>query len=439
MKKIHIKTWGCQMNEYDSSIISKVLKKKLNYHITNNFKKADILILNTCSIREKAQEKIFHQLGRWKYLKKKNKEIIIAVGGCVSTQEKKKIFKRANFIDIIFGPKTIHRLPKMIKKLKKKKKKIINIKSNNLNKFKFFKYNTIKKVSSFISIMEGCNKCCSFCIVPYTRGKEISRFPKDILSEAKYLSKNGTKEIILLGQNVNSYKSKFSDGSICTFSKLIKLLSKIKKILRIRFTTSNPMEFSDDLIKTYKNTTKLVSYLHLPVQSGSNKILKKMRRSYNIKKYKEIIKKLIKIRPKIQITSDFIVGFPGESKKDFHKTLKLIDEINFDMSFSFIYSPRPKTPASRLLDETQLKEKKKRLYLLQKKINKNTNLFSKKMIGTYQKVLVEKKIYKNNKKYFFGKTYNNRTVIFKSSKNLIGKLIYVKIYKAHMQNLKGKI
>ncbi|CAL4322832.1 tRNA-2-methylthio-N(6)-dimethylallyladenosine synthase [Buchnera aphidicola (Periphyllus testudinaceus)] len=439
MKKIHIKTWGCQMNEYDSSIIFKVLKKKFNCKKTNFPEKSDILILNTCSIREKAQEKLFHQLGRWKKLKNIKKKLIIAVGGCVATQEKKRIYKRAPFVDIVFGPKTIHHLPKMINLFKKNEKKIIKIKENKLNKFKFFKIHSKRKISAYISIMEGCNKCCSFCIVPYTRGKEISRSPEDIILEAEFLSNNGTKEIILLGQNVNSYKGKFIYGKNCKLSKLIQLISKIKKIKRIRFTTSNPMEFTKDLIKIYKKIPKLVNCLHLPVQSGSNKILKKMRRPYSISQYKKIIKKLKYIRPNIQITSDFIIGFPGETKKDFQKTLNLIKDIKFDMSFSFIYSPRPGTPAIRLNDNTSLKEKKNRLYILQKKINKNTNFFSKKMIGTTQEVLIEKSIYQKNKNKLFGKTQNNRIVIFKGPLNLIGKIVFVKIYKASLYKLKGTL
>ncbi|CAL4323076.1 tRNA-2-methylthio-N(6)-dimethylallyladenosine synthase [Buchnera aphidicola (Chaitophorus populicola)] len=439
MKKIHIKTWGCQMNEYDSSIIFKILRKKLKYTLTNQADEADLIILNTCSVREKAQEKLFDQLGRWKKLKNIKNTLIIAVGGCVAKQEKKKIYKRASYVDIVFGPKTIHRLPKMVKKILKKRKKITNVQSNSLKKYKFYKYHSLKKISAYISIMEGCNKCCSFCIVPHTRGKEISRTPEEILSEAKFLAKNGTKEIILLGQNVNSYQSKSINKDIFRLSNLIKLISKIHKIQRIRFITSNPMEFTNDLIKTYQKVPKLVSYLHLPVQSGSNRILKKMRRNYSIKEYKKIIKKIMLHRPNMQITSDFIIGFPGETKKDFQKTLKLVDEIKFDMSFSFIYSKRPGTPAARLLDSVSLQEKKERLYLLQKKIQENTNFWSKKMIGTCQSVLVEKFIYKNNKKKLFGKTQNNRTVLFQGSKELIGKIINVKIKNAYMQNLKGEL
>ncbi|NIG99259.1 MAG: tRNA (N6-isopentenyl adenosine(37)-C2)-methylthiotransferase MiaB [Buchnera aphidicola (Periphyllus acericola)] len=438
MKKIHIKTWGCQMNEYDSSIILKVLKKNFNCKETNHVEKSDLIILNTCSIREKAQEKLFHQLGRWKNLKKK-KKIIIAVGGCVAVQEKKNIYKRAPFVDIVFGPKTIHRLPKMIHLIKNNTKNIIDIRAKKLKKFKFFQKKSIPQIISYISIMEGCDKCCSFCIVPKTRGREISRTPEEIYLESKFLSKNGTKEIILLGQNVNSYKGKFNNGKICKLSKLIKIISKIKKIKRIRFTTSHPIEFTKDLIQTYKKIPKLVSYLHLPVQSGSDKILKIMKRSYTILQYKKIIKKLKLIRPNIQITSDFIIGFPGETKKDFQKTIKLIKKIKFDMSFSFIYSPRPGTIASKLKDKINLKEKKKRLYILQKKINKNTLFWSKKMVGTYQDVLVEKYIYKKNKKKLYGKTQNNRIVIFKGPKSLIGKIVFIKIYKAYLYKLKGNL
>jgi len=357
--KIYIKTWGCQMNEYDSSLITQILIQKYGYETTTIPKLADILILNTCSIREKAQEKLFHQLGRWKKLKNNNSDIIIAVGGCVATQEGKKIYKRANYVDIIFGTQTLHHLPKMIEKVRQTRKKITDITFSSTEKFNFIKYPKTPKVKAFVSIIEGCKNFCSFCIVPYTRGREVSRSVNDILLEISTLSNRGVKEIHLLGQNVNSYRGKTTNGSICTFSKLLKLVASIDGIDRIRFTTSNPFKFTDDIIDTYAEIPKLVNFLHLPVQSGSDRILKLMKRDHTIDEYKIIIQKITKHRPNIQISSDFIVGFPGETLKDFEQTLELIKDINFDMSYSFIYSPRPGTPAIKLKDNLTLQEKKK--------------------------------------------------------------------------------
>ena len=389
-KKLYIKTWGCQMNEYDSSMITGILKKNNKYEITKSPEIADILILNTCSIREKAQEKLFHQLGRWKYLKLKNPNLIIAVGGCVATQEGKKIYKRAKYVNIIFGTQTLHRLSEMIKIASKNNKKhIIDISFPKIEKFDCLPKPYLPKISSFVSIMEGCNKYCSFCIVPYTRGKEVSRPCDDIISEIILLSKKGVREVNLLGQNVNSYRGKTDNGKICTFSELLRLIATIKGIDRIRFTTSNPMEFTDDIIDVYRDTPKLVSFLHLPVQSGSDRILKLMKRPYTIVEYKNIIKKLNNVRPNIHISSDFIIGFPGETLEDFQNTIQLIHDVNFDVSYSFIYSPRPGTPASKLYDNVTQKEKKERLYILQDLINQKTELWNKKMFNTIQSVLVE--------------------------------------------------
>ncbi|CAL4324244.1 tRNA-2-methylthio-N(6)-dimethylallyladenosine synthase [Buchnera aphidicola (Eriosoma grossulariae)] len=436
-QKLFIKTWGCQMNEYDSLMIINQLKTK-QYIITDNPKEADILILNTCSIREKAQEKLFHQLGRWKKLKNKNKNLIIAVGGCVATQEGKDIYKRANYINIIFGTQTVHKLPEMIDHAKKTKKLIIDISFNDHKKFNIDYIPIQKKPTAFISIMEGCNKYCSFCIVPYTRGHEISRSLDEIVYEISYLSDQGIKEVNLLGQNVNSYLGKGFNGKIYKFSELLQIISEIDGIDRIRFTTSNPFDFTDDIIYAYTQIPKIVSFLHLPVQSGSDRILKLMKRLHTIQEYKKIINKLTLARKNIQISSDFIVGFPGETQKDFEDTMKLIEDINFDMSFSFIYSKRPGTPASNLIDNTNLQEKKERLYILQKKINEQTLNWSQKMLGTTQKVLVEQ-ISKKNCSEVYGKTENNRIVTFKGSKNLIGKIINVKIIKIHSYSLKGQM
>lgn len=435
--KIYIKTWGCQMNEYDSSMITQLLEQKHGYTTTKYSNLADILILNTCSIRHNAQEKVFHQIGRWKKLKQKNPNLIIAVGGCVATQEGKNIYKRANYVDIVFGTQTLHHLPKMIEKIKKSQKHITDISFPLTEKFNFIQYPKNPKVTSFVSIMEGCNKFCSFCIVPYTRGHEISRPVDDILLEISNLSNKGVKEIHLLGQNVNSYKGKTFNGNICKFSELLKLVASIKGIYRIRFTTSNPFEFTDDIINVYSEIPEIVSFLHLPIQSGSNKILKLMKRTHTTNEYKEIIKKITKARPNIQISSDFIVGFPGETSSDFEKTLKIIQEINFDMSYSFIYSPRPGTPATELEDNTTLQEKKERLYILQKLINKNTINWNNKMLDSVQSVLVEGSSKKNSQE-LFGRTENNRIVNFKGNKKMIGQFINLTITKINPNSLRGE-
>ncbi|XBC40631.1 MAG: tRNA (N6-isopentenyl adenosine(37)-C2)-methylthiotransferase MiaB [Buchnera aphidicola (Nurudea yanoniella)] len=434
--KIYIKTWGCQMNEYDSSMITNLLQKKHKYRITHTPTSADILILNTCSIREKAQEKVFHQLGRWKKLKEKNPSIIIAIGGCVATQEGKEIYKRAHYVDIIFGTQTLHRLPEMIEKVKKNKKHVIDIEFPLIEKFDSLEYPDKTGVTAYITIIEGCNKFCSFCIVPYTRGYEISRPVDDILLEISILSKKGVREINLLGQNVNAYKGKTFDGKICTFSELLRLVALINGIERIRFTTNNPIEFTDDIIDTYLDIRKIVSFLHLPIQSGSNRILKLMKRAHTVQEYRKIIKKITKNRPNIQISSDFIIGFPGETQTDFEETLHLIEEIKFDMSFSFIYSPRPGTPAAELLDKTSINTKKQRLYTLQKLINKNVKLWNKKMLGSIQSVLVEGPSLKNPME-LSGRTEHNRVVNFKGNQNMIGQFINLEITKINSNSLKG--
>lgn len=438
MKYIYIKTWGCQMNEYDSSMIANLLEKEKKYLLTSLIEKANILILNTCSIREKAQEKLFHQLGRWKKIKNNKPDIIIAVGGCVAVQEGKNIFKRANYVDIVFGTQTLHKLPNMISEIEKNKKHTIDITFPKLEKFKYPPKPTKTKYTAMVSIMEGCNKHCSFCIVPYTRGHELSRPCNDILFEISNLAKQGVREVNLLGQNVNAYKSLTLDGKICSFSELIRLVAKINGIDRIRFITSHPVEFTDDIIAVYKDIPKLVSFLHLPVQSGSNKILKLMKRLYTVEDYKLIIKKLTVVRPNIQISSDFIVGFPGESEQDFQQTMNLIKDINFDMSFSFIYSRRPKTPASKMKDNIQIEEKKKRLYILQNRINMQTMLWSRRMFGSTQSILVEG-ISNKNIMEFFGRTENNRIVTFKGSPNMIGQFVNLKINKIHTHSLKGTL
>lgn len=424
------------MNEYDSSKISHLLNDTYGYKITNDPKNADILLLNTCSIREKAKEKVFHQLGRWKEFKKNKSDLIIGVGGCVASQEGINIFKRANYVDIIFGPQTLHRLPEMINKFKKNKNKIIDINFTKIEKFNFFPKPKAKGPVALISIMEGCNNFCSFCIVPYTRGREVSRSCDDILYEIFQLSQQGVREINLLGQNVNAYRGMKYNGKICSFSELLKLISLIDGIDRIRYITSNPIEFTDDIILSYKENSKLVNFVHLPIQSGSDKILYMMKRSHTVKDYKKIVYKLRKVRKNIQISSDFIVGFPGETQKDFEDTINLIIDINFDMSFSFVYSPRPRTPASRMKDNISLEEKKKRLYILQNVIIQQALKFSRRMLNTTQCILVEGISNKNNIE-LYGRTENNRIVNFKGPISLIGKFVYVKIIDIHNNLLKG--
>ncbi|MBK4775292.1 tRNA (N6-isopentenyl adenosine(37)-C2)-methylthiotransferase MiaB [Candidatus Pantoea edessiphila] len=438
MKKIYIKTWGCQMNEYDSSKIVDLLSKSHGYIVTKKSENADILLLNTCSIREKAQEKVFHQLGRWKNLKKNNVNLIIGVGGCVASQEGEYILERAPYVDIIFGPQTLHRLPKMINRLYIDKNPIIDISFPKLEKFRSFPPTISSSPSAFVSIMEGCNKYCTFCIVPYTRGEETSRSSNEILLEISNLAEQRVREIILLGQNVNAYRWFDTDGRVCTFANLLRLVAAIKGIDRIRFITSHPIEFDDDLIEVYRDTPKLVSFLHLPVQSGSDRILNLMKRSHTVSQYKSIVEKLSKVRPNIQISSDFIVGFPGETESDFDNTINFISEMNFDMSFSFLYSPRPGTPAADLPDEVEEEEKKRRLYILQNLINKQAKLWSDRMVGTTQRVLVDK-ILRDEFETISGKTENNRVVIFNGSYTNMGKFVDVEIIDSGIHYLKGKL
>ncbi|CAL1328996.1 tRNA (N6-isopentenyl adenosine(37)-C2)-methylthiotransferase MiaB [Candidatus Providencia siddallii] len=437
-KKLYIKTFGCQMNQYDSSKIFSLLKNSHGFEKTENAEEADILLLNTCSIREKSQEKVFHQLGRWKKIKKINPNIIICVGGCVASQEGKIIYQRAKYVDIIFGPQTLHRLPNMINEINKKRSLIIDISFTKNEKFNNFPKPHAKGPTAFVTIIEGCNKYCSYCIVPYTRGKEVSRPYKDILFEIAQLTKQGVREINLLGQNVNAYHSKTINGDNCSFSKLLRLISKINEIDRIRFTTNHPIEFTEDIIEVYNYTHKIVNHLHLPIQSGSDKILKKMKRGYTVFEYKNIINKLRKIRPNISISSDFIIGFPGEDYDDFKKTIDIISDINFDASYSFIYSKRPGTPASKLKDNITQNEKKQRLYLIQKLINQQTMKYSKNMLNSIQKILVEG-VSRKNTNDFFGRTENNRIVNFKGSIDMVGNFINVKIINILPNSLRGEI
>ncbi|MBE3712949.1 tRNA (N6-isopentenyl adenosine(37)-C2)-methylthiotransferase MiaB [Vibrio parahaemolyticus] len=345
-KKLLIKTWGCQMNEYDSSKMADLLNAANGYELTEEPEEADVLLLNTCSIREKAQEKVFHQLGRWKTLKDKKPGVVIGVGGCVATQEGDHIRERAPYVDVIFGPQTLHRLPEMIKQSQTDDAPVMDISFPEIEKFDRLPEPRAEGATAFVSIMEGCSKYCTYCVVPYTRGEEVSRPMDDVLFEIAQLAEQGVREVNLLGQNVNAYRGPMHDGEICSFAELLRLVASIDGIDRIRFTTSHPLEFTDDIIAVYEDTPELVSFLHLPVQSGSDRILTMMKRPHTAIEYKSIIRKLRKARPDIQISSDFIVGFPGETDKDFQDTMKLIKDVDFDMSFSFIFSPRPGTPAA---------------------------------------------------------------------------------------------
>ncbi|CAJ0993007.1 tRNA (N6-isopentenyl adenosine(37)-C2)-methylthiotransferase MiaB [Pantoea sp. Nvir] len=438
MEKLHIKTWGCQMNEYDSSKMADLLNSTHDYMLTEEAEEADILLLNTCSIREKAQEKVFHQLGRWKTLKERNSELIIGVGGCVAAQEGNNIRQRASYVDIIFGPQTLHRLPKMINTVRSSKIPVTDISFPEIEKFNYLPEPRAGGPTSFVSIMEGCNKYCTFCVVPYTRGEEISRPCDDVLLEIAQLAEQGVREVNLLGQNVNAYRGETFDGKICTFAELLRLVAAIDGIDRIRFTTSHPIEFTDDIVDVYRDTPELVSFLHLPVQSGSDRILTLMKRAYTVQEYKTIIYKLRAARPGIQISSDFIIGFPGETQQDFEQTMKLISDINFDMSFSFIYSERPGTPAADLPDNVSEEEKKQRLYILQNRIKQQAMAWSRRMLGTVQRVLVEgtsRKILME----LSGRTETNRIVNFEGSPEMIGKFADVEIIEVYANSLRGRV
>ncbi|CAE6889880.1 tRNA (N6-isopentenyl adenosine(37)-C2)-methylthiotransferase MiaB [Vibrio sp. B1FLJ16] len=437
-KKLLIKTWGCQMNEYDSSKMADLLNAANGYELTEEPEEADILLLNTCSIREKAQEKVFHQLGRWKTLKDKKPGVVIGVGGCVATQEGDHIRERAPFVDVIFGPQTLHRLPEMIKQSQSDDAPVMDISFPEIEKFDRLPEPRAEGATAFVSIMEGCSKYCTYCVVPYTRGEEVSRPMDDVLFEIAQLAEQGVREVNLLGQNVNAYRGPMHDGEICSFAELLRLVASIDGIDRIRFTTSHPLEFTDDIIAVYEDTPELVSFLHLPVQSGSDRILTMMKRPHTGIEYKSIIRKLRKARPDIQISSDFIVGFPGETDKDFQDTMKLIKDVDFDMSFSFIFSARPGTPAADYPCDLPEQVKKDRLYELQQTINAQAMRYSRLMLDTEQRVLVEGPS-KKNLMELRARTENNRVVNFEGSADLIGQFVDVKIVDVFANSLRGEL
>ena len=437
-QKLHIKTWGCQMNEYDSSKMADLLHSTHGLELTEVPEEADVLLLNTCSIREKAQEKVFHQLGRWKELKKNNPNLLIGVGGCVASQEGEHIRTRAPYVDIVFGPQTLHRLPEMINQIRGGKSSVVDISFPEIEKFDCLPEPRAEGPTAFVSIMEGCNKYCTYCVVPYTRGEEVSRPVDDILFEIAQLAAQGVREVNLLGQNVNAYRGPTFDGEICTFAELLRLVAAIDGIDRLRFTTSHPIEFTDDIIDVYRDTPELVSFLHLPVQSGSDRVLTMMKRGHTALEYKSIIRKLKAVRPNIQISSDFIVGFPGETNEDFEQTMNLIAQVNFDMSFSFIYSARPGTPAADYPDDVTEDEKKQRLYLLQQRINNQATQFSRAMLGTEQRVLVEGPSKKDIME-LTGRTETNRIVNFQGTPEMIGKFVDIKITDVFTNSLRGEV
>ena len=437
-KKYYIETQGCQMNEYDSDKMKDLLSQNLGFQSTKNKEEADILIVNTCSIREKAQEKVFSLLGNWRKLKKNKPDLVIGVAGCVASQESDEISQRAPYVDMVIGPQTIHRLPEIYEKSLESKKTIVDVEFPLIEKFDNLPKNSQSKFSEYVTIMEGCSKYCSYCVVPYTRGTEVSRPLKDIIDEVNNLVENGTKEIILLGQNVNAYFYKNEKGDIINFGLLLFYLSRNKGIKRIRYTTSHPNNFDEQTYLAYEKLPQLVSHLHIPIQSGSDKVLAAMKRGYTVLEYKSVIRKLKKARPDITFSSDFNVGFPGETEDDFLKTIDLIKDIEFDQSYSFIYSKRPGTPAASLEDNTPYSVKKERLKFLQETINSLSKNRSKSIIGEKAEVLVEGVSSKFENKVT-GRTTNNKIVNIPGHNKLVGELLNIQITDFNNKSLKGEI
>jgi tRNA-2-methylthio-N6-dimethylallyladenosine synthase len=436
--KLHIRTFGCQMNEYDTAKMTDLLGASHGLTPTDNPEEAEVLLLNTCSVREKAQEKVFSHLGMWRELKQAQPHLIIGVGGCVASQEGEAILNRAPYVDLVFGPQTLHRLPQMIDEVKRQRAAVVDISFPEIEKFDHLPAPQSDGPSAYVSIMEGCSKYCTFCVVPYTRGEEFSRPFDDIIAEVVELARQGVREIGLLGQNVNAYRGEMHDGGVADLALLITYVAAIDGIDRIRYTTSHPLEMSDSLLQVYAEVPELVGHLHLPVQSGSDRILALMKRKHTAMEYKAIIRKLREVRPDISISSDFIVGFPGESDVDFEATMDLIAEVGFDHSFSFIYSARPGTPAAALPDDVPLEVKKQRLALLQQRINQQAQAISRRMVGTTQRVLVSG-LSRKDSGQVSGRTENNRVVNFKGSSVLIGDFVDVIITEALPNSLRGEI
>lgn len=436
--KLFIKTHGCQMNEYDSAKIVDVLAANEGLTLTENESEADVILVNTCAIREKAQEKVFSQLGRWRQLKADKPNLVIGVGGCVASQEGEAIVKRAPYVDLVFGPQTLHRLPAMLKQLREERRPQVDISFPEIEKFDRLPEPRAEGPTAFVSIMEGCSKYCSFCVVPYTRGEEVSRPFDDVIAEVASLAAQGVREVNLLGQNVNAYRGAMHDGTTCDLGLLIQYIAEIDGIGRIRFTTSHPVEFNDSLIAAYAQCDKLANYLHLPVQAGSDRILAAMKRGHTAIEYKQKLRKLRAVRPDISISTDIIVGFPGETEADFEATMKLVEDVRFDQSFSFIYSRRPGTPAANLPDDTPEQVKKERLYRLQARINEFAREISQNMVGTTQRVLVEG-VSRKNPGELTGRTENMRYVNFPAPPRLIGHFVDVEITEAMANSLRGEV
>ncbi|HET6602984.1 MAG TPA: tRNA (N6-isopentenyl adenosine(37)-C2)-methylthiotransferase MiaB [Xanthomonadaceae bacterium] len=436
--KLYIKTHGCQMNEYDSARMADLLAAEHGLELTRVEAEADVILVNTCSIREKAQEKVFSQLGRWKQLKKSNGAVIIGVGGCVASQEGEAILQRAPYVDLVFGPQTLHRLPDMIEARRRSGRPQVDVSFPEIEKFDRLPEPRAEGPTAFVSIMEGCSKYCSFCVVPYTRGEEVSRPLEDVLAEVLRLADQGVREVNLLGQNVNAYRAPMEDGAVADLAVLIRCIAGIQRIGRIRFTTSHPVEFGEALIEAYRDVPKLAPYLHLPVQAGSDRVLAAMKRGHTALEYKQKIRRLREARPGISISSDFIVGFPGETEQDFEKTLQLIQDIGFDQSFSFLYSRRPGTPAASLDDDTPAAVKKARLQRLQGAIDANARGISEAMVGGVQSVLVEGPS-KKNPEEMTGRTGNMRYVNFPGHPRMVGQFVDVVVTAALANSLRGRV
>ncbi len=436
--KLYVKTFGCQMNEYDSAKMADVLRESHDLELTDQPDQADVLLLNTCSVREKAQEKVFSELGRWRQLKLKRPQMLIGVGGCVASQEGEAITRRAPFVDIVFGPQTLHRLPGLIEEARREKRAVVDVSFPEIEKFDRLPEPRAGGATAFVSIMEGCSKYCTFCVVPYTRGEEISRPFDDIIAEVASLASQGTREVTLLGQNVNAYRGPMHDGARADLATLIQYLAVIDGVERIRFTTSHPVEFSDSLIRAYAEVPKLASYLHLPVQSGSDRILALMKRGHTVLEYRQKIRRLREARPDISLSSDFIIGFPGETEKDFQDTMQLVADIGFDQSFSFIYSQRPGTPAASFPDDVPVEVKKQRLAILQHRISQQAAAISAAMVGSVQRVLVERESRKDSSQ-LAGRTENNRWVNFDAPPGMIGQFVDLRITEALPNSLRGRL
>ena len=436
--KLYIKTYGCQMNEYDSEKMAAVLRASHGFELTAVPEEADLLLVNTCSIREKAQEKVFSELGRWRALKEEHPGLVIGVGGCVASQEGEGISRRAPYVDLVFGPQTLHRLPDMLEEVKARGRPVVDISFPEIEKFDCLPEPRAEGPTAFVSIMEGCSKYCTFCVVPYTRGEEISRPLDDVVAEVVSLAAQGVREVNLLGQNVNAYRGETFDGHIADLATLIYYVAAIDGIDRIRFTTSHPVEFTDGLVQAYAEVPELANYLHLPVQHGSDRILARMKRGHTIVEYKQKIRKLREARPDISLSSDFIVGFPGETDADFDATMRLIEDLNFDQSFSFIYSARPGTPAASFADDTPMAAKKERLQRLQARVNAQAKAISESMVGSTQIILVERRSRKNERQ-LAGRTENNRWVNFDGHDSCLGQFVDVVITEAMSNSLRGRL